>query len=80
MKTITNFLLVLTLTASMALADGHTGTGNRCDTCPPPCTEGCALTEQEPPVLAPDGEPSNEENLDESLYEYWKGVLTELFY
>lgn len=43
MKTIKNFLLVLTLTASMAFADdGHTGTGNRCETCtPPPCTENC---------------------------------------
>ena len=43
MKTITNFLLVLTLTASMALGDdGHTGGGNRCETCtPPPCTQNC---------------------------------------
>lgn len=80
MKTITNFLLVLTLTASMAFADdGHTGQGNRCDTCPPPCETCLSDPESETPTTTYE-ETVEEENADESLYEYWKGVLTELFY
>lgn len=80
MKTITNFLLVLTLTASMAFADGHTGQGNRCDTCPPPCTENCGSVEyEEPQVTSKQAQPV-EEAAEESLFDYWREVLTELFF
>ena len=79
MKTITNFLLVLTLTASMAFADGHTNGGGRCDTCPPPCTENCGFVEQEPPVIPAEDEGTSDESSDQSLYEYWAEVLTGLF-
>lgn len=78
MKTITNFLLVLALTASMAFADdGHTGQGNRCDTCPPPCETCLTAPESETPTTF---EEQEDEDSAESLYEYWKDVLTEFFY
>ena len=77
MKTITNFLLVLTLTASMALADdGHTGSGNRCDTCPPPCTENCPGFAEEEEGQGVLGETlASEETSSTSFTEY----LTEIF-
>lgn len=79
MKTIKNFLLVLTLTASMALADdGHTGTGNRCETCtPPPCTENCpGFAEGESGSLTLS---QTEESEDVSFTEYLTEIFLDLF-
>lgn len=78
MKSIRNLFLVLTLTASMAFADGHTGGGGRCDTCPPPCTENCGGFYEEGEGS---GEPvtTSEENQEESLAEYWQEIFFDLF-
>jgi hypothetical protein len=78
MKTITNLFLVLTLTASMALADGHTGGGGRCDTCtPPPCTENCGGFAEEEGETTPLGE--SEEGSEESFTEYFTEIFFDLF-
>lgn len=80
MKTIKNLLLVLTLTASMALADdGHTGGGNRCETCtPPPCTQNCGGFAEpvgdEAVILAEGGEAG-----ETSFTEYLTEVFFDLF-
>jgi len=79
MKTIKNLILVFALTVTFAFGDdGHTGGGNRCDTCtPPPCTENCGgFAAEEPGVVSETGtEVTNEE---ESLTEYWKRMFLEL--
>jgi hypothetical protein len=78
MKTITNFLLVLTLSASMAFADGHTNGGNRCDTCPPPpCTENCGLTEEEGAGTLSGTETGESEEV--SFTEYVTEIFLDLF-
>lgn len=78
MKTITNFLLVLTLTASMAFADGHTNGGGRCDTCePPPCTENCpGFAEEESGSLTLSG---TEESEEMTFTEYLTEIFLDLF-
>ncbi|HEX6278372.1 MAG TPA: hypothetical protein VFZ49_00025 [Pyrinomonadaceae bacterium] len=77
MKTLKNLLLVLALTTTLAIADdGHTGNGNRCDTCPP-CTENCLTdggqsgTESNESITKSEGETE-----DYTTVEYW----TELFF
>lgn len=78
MKTIRNLFLALALTASVAYADGHTGSGNRCDTCPPPCTENCfdGSPVQEPVVLS--AEPVEPQTEEQTIFEYWTEVLLEM--
>jgi Fe-S-cluster-containing dehydrogenase component len=77
MKTIKNFLLVLTLTASIALADdGHTNGGNRCETCtPPPCTENCpGFAEEEGTVVT-----LSDSSEETSFTEYFSEIFFDLF-
>ena len=79
MNKIKSTVVVIALSASLALAgDGHTGSGNRCDTCPPPpCTENCTgYAAQEPEVVTATGtEGSTEET---SLIESWAEMFFEL--
>lgn len=78
MKTITNLLLVLALTASIALADGHTAGGDRCSTCTPPPCETCLTAPESDTQVAE--EAVSEDSSDGSIYEYWKELFMELFY
>lgn len=79
MKTIRNLFLVFALTATFAFADGHTGNGNRCDTCPPPCTENCGgfAGEEEGQAIV-SNELTEAQAEEESYFEYWTEVLFEL--
>ena len=68
MKKITNLVLVFTLSAMIALGDdGHTGGGNRCETCtPPPCTQNCpGFAEEEGSTTLADPELDNETSFTE---------------
>jgi hypothetical protein len=78
MKTIRNLFLVLALTASFAYADGHTGSGNRCDTCPPPCTENCVDGFTNEGALVISGEPTEVQSEEQTIFEYWTETLLEL--
>lgn len=79
MNKIKSIIAVIALSASIALADGHTGSGDRCTTCtPPPCTENCeGFAAQEPEVVTATGteEASGE---DTSLMESWTKMFFEL--
>jgi len=79
MNKIKNIIVVIALSASIALADdGHTGSGDRCTTCtPPPCTENCSgLAAQEPEVVTATG--TEESNGETSLIESWTEMFFEL--
>lgn len=78
MKNIAKLILIVMMFTSVTVAnDGHTGGGNRCDTCtPPPCTENCAtetagVTEVE--ALAQESEES-----DESILDYFTEIILEM--
>lgn len=80
MKTVKNILLVIALSTTFALADdGHTGGGNRCATCPPPCStcltdgtiEDDATTLQSTPE-------ASENSTGPSLIDYFRELFIEL--
>jgi hypothetical protein len=78
MKNLAKLILIVTMFTSIAIADdGHTGGGNRCETCtPPPCTENCVtdnggITELE--MAAQESEEGNE-----SILDYFTKVIMEM--
>ena len=78
MNKIKNIIAVIALSASFAIAgdgDGHTGSGNRCETCPP-CTENCTsgYAEQDPEAVTGMEETGGETSLIES----WTEMFFEL--
>ena len=78
MKTIKNLILVFALSVTFAFGDdGHTGSGNRCETCTPPeCTENCGgIAAEEPGVVSETGTEVTDE---ESLTEYWTRMFFEV--
>ena len=79
MKKIAKLILIVTMFASIAAAgEGHTGGGNRCETCvPPACTENCATNYDvvsEPGTAAQEGEESGE-----SILDYFTDFIFEIF-
>lgn len=68
MKTLRNLFLVIALSTSFAMADGHTGNGNR-------CTEPCLTAE--PPASTT--ETTNEEEVPVfTAVEFWSELFFEL--
>ena len=81
MKTVKNILLVIALSTTFALADdGHTGGGNRCATCPPPCssclTDGS--TEEDATTLQQPTTETDETVGEVSALDYFSELLLEL--
>ncbi|HQU92126.1 MAG TPA: hypothetical protein PLK77_07505 [Pyrinomonadaceae bacterium] len=81
MKTIKNLILVFALTTTFAFGDdGHTGGGNRCDTCTPPptCTENCGgnIAAGETEVITGTGADATGE--ETSLIEYWSKIFFDM--
>ena len=78
MKNLAKLVLIVTMFTSAAIADdGHTGGGNRCETCTPPsCSENCVtdnsgITELEMAV-------QESEEGSESILDYFTKVIMEM--
>ncbi len=82
MKKLSSILTIIVLSASIALADGHTGSGGRCETncTPPPCTTNCGGNGLAPAddegIVSETGNTTNEEEF--SMVDYLSEIFFEL--
>lgn len=77
MKNLRNLFLVLALTCSYAMADGHSGSGNRCDSCPP-CIENCLDGGEENSTSSAEVTLNEEANDDSTTSQDWSEWFFEL--